>query len=120
MAVVNVRGAVVRGIKAGTGLGEPLNELVIGVGDGAEEDPETWPPFCGLLALFVPEFTGPVGPLEGAREAGKGEVDLGLRLRPLSEVPTASMGLKHCASGLKVLVTSRSAELSSWGSALSE
>lgn len=40
VAVVNVSGAVVRGMKAGTGLGEPLNELVIGVGEGADEEPD--------------------------------------------------------------------------------
>lgn len=37
MAVVKVRGVVVRGIKAGTGDGEPLNELAMDVGDGADE-----------------------------------------------------------------------------------
>ena len=40
VAVVNVRGAVVLGINAGTGLGEPLNEFVNGVGDGADDEPE--------------------------------------------------------------------------------
>ena len=43
--MVKVSGAVDLGMKAGTGLGEPLNELVNGVGDGADEDPLTWP-FC--------------------------------------------------------------------------
>lgn len=104
VAVVKVRGAVVRGMKAGTGLGEPLNELVIGVGDGADEEPDPWP-LCWLfeeplLAVLLSEL-------------GNGDVDFGLRLSPPRDVPTASMGLKHWASGLKVLVTSRSAELSS-------
>lgn len=37
MAVVKVSGVVVRGMKAGTGDGEPLKELAMDVGDGAEE-----------------------------------------------------------------------------------
>jgi len=45
VAVVKVSGAVVRGMKAGTGLGEPLKELAMGVGEGAEDEPEPWP-FC--------------------------------------------------------------------------
>lgn len=45
MAVVKVRGVVVRGIKAGTGDGEPLNELAMDVGDGADEFEDKW----GLL-----------------------------------------------------------------------
>ena len=53
-------------------------------------------------------------------ELGNGEVDFGLRLSPLRETPTASIGRKHWASGLKVLVTSRSARVSSWLSELSE
>ena len=98
-------------MKAGTGLGEPLKELVMGVGEGADEEPDPWP-FCWLLdeplLALLP------------RELENGEVDFGLRLRPLKDVLTASIGLKHCASGLKVLVTSRSAEVSSCGSPVSE
>lgn len=37
VAVVNVSGVVVRGIKAGTGEGEPLKEFPTDVGDGADE-----------------------------------------------------------------------------------
>lgn len=111
VAVVKVSGAVVRGMKAGTGLGEPLNELVMGVGEGADEEPDPWP-LCWLLddplLALLPN------------ELGNGDVDLGLRLSPPSDVPTASIGLKHWASGLNVLVTSRSAELSSCGSPVSE
>ena len=44
----------------------------------------------------------------------------GLKLSALKLLLTASIGLKHCASGLKVFVTSRSAEESSWWSFDSE
>lgn len=48
-----------------------------------------------------------------------GEV-FGLRLSALRFVLTASIGRKHCASGLNVFVTSRSADESSWWSFDSE
>lgn len=38
----------------------------------------------------------------------------GLKLKPLKLLLTASIGRKHCASGLNVFVTSRSADKSSW------
>lgn len=37
VAVVKVSGVVVRGMKVGTGDGEPLKELAMDVGDGAVE-----------------------------------------------------------------------------------
>lgn len=42
VAVVNVSGVVVRGMKGGTGEGDPLNELPKDVGDGAEELVARW------------------------------------------------------------------------------
>ena len=90
---MKVSGAVDLGMKAAaTGLGEPLYG---GVG-GEEPAPEG-------------RFSPP----------GYGEPDFGDRVRLPRDEPTASIGRKHCASGLNVLVTSRSAE-SSWGSAASE
>lgn len=45
---------------------------------------------------------------------------IGLRQSWLRLLLTASIGRKHCASGLNVLVTSRSAHVSSWRSLDSE
>lgn len=53
VAVVKVSGVVVRGMKAGTGDGEPL-KLLLRVGEGADEGDDKWPmvlgsgwaPFC--------------------------------------------------------------------------
>lgn len=123
VAVVKVSGVVVRGMKAGTGDGEPLKEL-LRVGEGADEGDDKWlmalgrgwAPFCWAGGICCGSCA-PTGLLWGL--AANGVMLLGDRLRLFMLELTDSMGRKHCASGLKVLVTSRSAEFSSWGSALS-
>lgn len=92
VAVVNVRGAAERGRKGGgggAGLGEPLKG--VGVGEDCAED------------------DGGRHPREG-RAAANGDEHLGASPSAPKFDATASMGRKHCASGLKVLVTSLSAE----------
>ena len=122
---MKVRGAVDRGMKDATGLGEPLYGAARGVGEDAEEvavvlpaqevTTTPWPPPADTGTTDTAwTLTGPADTPE------YGDEDLlGDKLRPPSVEPTASIGLKHWASGLKVLVTSRSAEESSCGSASS-
>lgn len=104
VAVVNVSGAVDLGMKVGTGLGELLNG--VGVGDDRAEAVDVEEPAWLFKVL---------GRAEDNCWLLNGEVDLfvGMRESPPRLVPTVSIGRKHCASGLNVLVTSLSAELSS-------
>ena len=54
VAVVNVSGVVVLGMKAGTGDGDPLKELARGVGDGADDGEDRWLMlFANVWLLFV-------------------------------------------------------------------
>lgn len=113
---MNVSGVVVLGMKAGTGDGEPLYELFSDVGEGAAEGDVKW-----LMGFRIFCIGGGSGTTPGAGAGiaalpllgANGVMDLGDRLRLLRLQLTDSMGLKHCASGLKVFVTSRSAEFSS-------
>lgn len=118
VAVVNVNGVVVLGMNEGTGDGDPLNELGRDVGDGADGGEFKWFKLLPGAAVWG-GWDADVGTEDGWVAPENGVIDFGERLRLLKLQPTDSMGLKHWASGLKVLVTSRSAEFSSWGSPLS-
>lgn len=91
------------------------------MGEGAAEGEAKW--LMVLLMVVLGCATGAAASCAptaaGCAVAAKGVIDLGERLRLLRLQLTDSIGLKHCASGLKVLVTSRSAEFSSCGSLLS-
>lgn len=71
------------------------------------------------LTAITP-FLMKVGLDSDVGDAVHGGEPFGLKLRPFMLELTASIGWKHCASGLKVFVTSRSFEESSWCSLVSE